>query len=227
MFFSKIEICGCQELMDWLKYNSFTSYTVHQLLWDLFPKDPDAKRTFLYREEQNSNTRLPMFYVVSADKPIHENSFLRIVGVKDYSPQVYVGQQLRFTSRINPVVSRMIKDRKRSQKHDVWADAKKRGKAAGLFGVDLSGFVEQESKTWLVSRAEKSGFALKEDRVVLEGYQSHCFRKAARGREIKYGSLDFKGVLSVTDAELFKETLFYGIGRSKAFGCGLMMVKSG
>jgi CRISPR system Cascade subunit CasE len=61
----------------------------------------------------------------------------------------------------------------------------------------------------------------------LEGYQSHCFRKAARGREIKYGSLDFKGVLSVTDAELFKETLFYGIGRSKAFGCGLMMVKSG
>ena len=131
MFFSKIEICGCQELMDWLKYNSFTSYTVHQLLWDLFPKDPDAKRKFLYREEQNPNTRLPMFYVVSEDKPFHENSFLRIVGVKDYSPQVYVGQQLRFLSRINPVVSRMIKDRKRSQKHDVWADAKKRGKDTG------------------------------------------------------------------------------------------------
>lgn len=227
MFFSKIEICGCQALMDWLKYNSFTGYTVHQLLWDLFPKDPNAKRKFLYRKEQNSTTRLPMFYLVSEDKPIHENGFLRIVGVKDYAPQLYVGQQLKFSSRINPVVSRMIKDRKRSKKHDVWADAKKRGKAAGLYGVDLSGFVEQESKLWLIGRAEKFGFSLEENSVTLEGYQSHRFRKSARGKEIKYGSLDFEGILAVADTELFEETLFYGIGRSKAFGCGLMMVKSG
>lgn len=227
MFFSKIEMCGCQELMDWLKYNNFTSYTVHQLLWDLFPKDPDAKRKFLYREEQNPKTRLPVFYVVSEEQPLHENIFLRIVGIKEYSPQLYVGQQLRFLSRINPVVSHMIKDRKRSQKHDVWADAKKRGKTAGLSGADLSGFVEKESRSWLISRAEKNGFSLEEDRVVLEGYQNHRFRKAARGREIKYGSIDFKGILSVTDTQLFKETLFYGIGRSKAFGCGLMMVKPG
>jgi CRISPR system Cascade subunit CasE len=37
--------------------------------------------------------------------------------------------------------------------------------------------------------------------------------------------LDYKGVLCVTDTELFKTTLFNGIGRSKAFGCGLMMVR--
>ncbi len=227
MYFSKIEICACQELMDWLKCNNFTSYTVHQLLWELFPKDPGAKRKFLYRQEQNPNTRLPMFYVVSEDQPIHENRFLRIAGVKGYSPQLYVGQQLRFLSRINPVVSRMVKNRKRSQKHDVWADAKKRGRVDGLSGVDLLEFMEKESRLWLISRAEKNGFSLKKDRVALDGYQSHRFRKAARGREIKYGSLDFTGVLSVTDIDLFKETLFYGIGRSKAFGCGLMMVKTG
>jgi CRISPR system Cascade subunit CasE len=225
MFFSKIEVCGCRELMDWLKYKSFTSYTVHQLLWDLFPEEPDANRTFLFRQEQNTETRLPVLYVVSKDQPLRENGFLRIAGVKEYSPQLHVNQNLAFTARINPVVSRVTEGSKHSQKHDIWADAKKRGKADRLIGVELSEFIEDEAKNWLVSRAEKFGFSLDRANITLEGYRTHCFQKTSRGRKIRYGTLDYKGILCVADKELFKMTLFNGIGRSKAFGCGLMMVK--
>ena len=225
MFFSKIEVCGCRELMDWLKYNSFTSYTVHQLLWDLFPEEPGAKRTFIFREEQNPDTRLPVLYVVSKEQPLHGNGFLRIAGLKEYSPQLQVNHNLAFTARINPVVSRMTEGCKQSQKHDIWADAKKRGKADRLNDIQLSEFIEDEAKNWLVSRAEKFGFSLSRASITVEGYRTHCFQKKSRGRKIRYGTVDYKGVLCVTDRELFKTTLFNGIGRSKAFGCGLLMVR--
>ncbi|WP_083803977.1 type I-E CRISPR-associated protein Cas6/Cse3/CasE [Desulfonatronospira thiodismutans] len=32
-------------------------------------------------------------------------------------------------------------------------------------------------------------------------------------------------MLEVTEPDSFKETLFNGLGRSRAFGCGLMLVR--
>lgn len=40
-----------------------------------------------------------------------------------------------------------------------------------------------------------------------------------------FSSVDFTGELQITDAEKFRHTLFNGLGRAKAFGCGLLMVK--
>jgi CRISPR system Cascade subunit CasE len=42
---------------------------------------------------------------------------------------------------------------------------------------------------------------------------------------IRYSTIDFQGVLNVTDSEKFQAVLFKGIGKAKAFGCGLMLVK--
>ncbi|MCF6252652.1 MAG: type I-E CRISPR-associated protein Cas6/Cse3/CasE [Methylococcaceae bacterium] len=33
------------------------------------------------------------------------------------------------------------------------------------------------------------------------------------------------GTLQITDVDKFKKILFDGIGRSKAFGCGLLMIR--
>ncbi len=35
----------------------------------------------------------------------------------------------------------------------------------------------------------------------------------------------FVGKLQITDLSGFEQALFKGIGRSKAFGCGLLMIK--
>jgi len=42
---------------------------------------------------------------------------------------------------------------------------------------------------------------------------------------ITFSTLDFSGILGVTDPGQFRNTLFNGIGPAKGFGCGLMMVK--
>lgn len=34
--------------------------------------------------------------------------------------------------------------------------------------------------------------------------------------------MTFEGVLTITEAELFRKALIDGIGRAKAYGCGLM-----
>jgi len=45
------------------------------------------------------------------------------------------------------------------------------------------------------------------------------------GVNSRFSSVDFLGDLEITDVEKFTKALFQGIGRAKAFGCGLMLVK--
>ena len=57
-------------------------------------------------------------------------------------------------------------------------------------------------------------------------YQWHALTgKAAKAKKSGFSAVDFTGDLVVADVEAFKKTLFNGIGRSKAFGCGLLLVK--
>jgi CRISPR system Cascade subunit CasE len=37
--------------------------------------------------------------------------------------------------------------------------------------------------------------------------------------------MDFRGILTVTDTEKFTDTLMQGLGKAKAFGCGLMLIR--
>lgn len=46
-----------------------------------------------------------------------------------------------------------------------------------------------------------------------------------KDRKAGYSSLDLTGKISVTDIDLFQKLLKDGIGKSKAFGCGLMMIQ--
>ncbi|MGY6275374.1 type I-E CRISPR-associated protein Cas6/Cse3/CasE [Methylomonas sp. MgM2] len=46
-----------------------------------------------------------------------------------------------------------------------------------------------------------------------------------KGQKSCFSSVDFCGELQITDPEKFRQTLFNGLGRAKAFGCGLLMVK--
>ena len=57
------------------------------------------------------------------------------------------------------------------------------------------------------------------------GYRRHRHYKARGKRLIEYSTLDFAGILEVTDPERFQNTLFNGIGPAKGFGCGLLLVR--
>ena len=44
---------------------------------------------------------------------------------------------------------------------------------------------------------------------------------------IQFSSVDYSGVLVVNDPERFLQRLAVGFGKSRAFGCGMMMIKPG
>ena len=81
-------------------------------------------------------------------------------------------------------------------------------------------------KKWLISRAEKLGFLLKENEFQTVQSKWYDFRKrsGAGSVHIRLLSVTFEGNLTVTDAIRFKETLCHGIGREKAYGQGLLTI---
>jgi CRISPR system Cascade subunit CasE len=86
---------------------------------------------------------------------------------------------------------------------------------------------------WLTSRSERLGFVIPFDndpqspqpQVSISNSDKHNFQRANAtdgGRNVTIASTQFEGLLTVTDPEAFRQTLTKGVGRAKAYGCGLM-----
>ncbi len=201
------------------------AYREHQHLWRLFDVDPDAKRDFLFRREQPAGG-FPRFYLLSAREPQHHDNVWQIE-TKNYQPVISNGQQLAFSLRVNPVITR--RDAQGRQcRHDVVMDVKHRTGFNKLPVNErplLNELIQQAGLEWLQKRAEGHGFSLSPDNVLVEGYQQHRASKKGGKKPIRYSTLDFTGRLTVTDTGLFQQTLTKGIGSAKAFGCGLLLVR--
>jgi len=128
---------------------------------------------------------------------------------KDYTKfvgQIKEGQRWRFRLKANPV-------------HAVKDSREGRGKT-------IAHVSEKWQREWLMKRAEKNGFSLEEDSFEITDVQWFRFGKngaAPRSnKQISIKAVTFEGVLTVSNEELFKGALIGGIGREKAYGCGMM-----
>lgn len=90
---------------------------------------------------------------------------------------------------------------------------------------------DQALDQWLMKKGNNHGFQLccdDESQYKLQN-TDYCWRslvtKTGKRKKTGFSSVDFTGEIEVTDVDTFLTTLFTGIGRSKAFGCGLMLVK--
>ncbi len=200
------------------------SYHEHQQLWNIFDAEPDSKRDFLFRREQVQGW--PSYYVVSERLP-ETRQKIWTVEHKNYQPKITAGQQLAFRLRVNPVVTVTTKQGKK-QRHDVVMNLKKKLDFNKLSKRDRPPeieLVQQAGIEWLLKRAEAAGFSFQQTSVLIDGYMQHKVFKKKQKQAIRYSSLDYEGVLTVMDVEKFASALFHGIGRSKAFGCGLLLIK--
>lgn len=84
--------------------------------------------------------------------------------------------------------------------------------------------VVAEQEQWLRDRAEKHGFSVREGAFRVTASQWFRFAKGGTGPKVSLLSVTYEGMLQVTDAELFRETLTKGMGRGKAYGMGLLTV---
>ena len=58
-----------------------------------------------------------------------------------------------------------------------------------------------------------------------DSYRQHRVFKRGRNYPIRFSTLEYTGLLTVEDPDCFRQTLFHGIGKSRALGCGLLLVK--
>lgn len=200
------------------------NYQFHSLVWDLFGDDPDQKRDFLYRVDVSK--KLPTFLVVSSREPVNRFDVWKII-TKPYKPRFFEGQRLSFVLRANPV--RKKRDEQRKQhRHDVVMEVKSRleqEEIPRLQWPEEPEIVQNAGYVWLASRAESCGFQIAENEVVCDGYMQNRFRKPKGNHDVRFSTIDFTGILKVTNPDALISTLYSGIGPEKGFGCGLLLVK--
>lgn len=93
----------------------------------------------------------------------------------------------------------------------------------------LKAIVDDALEKWMIQQGERHGFAIVRDKNNQYKLQNsaYCWHsiKADKRKKSGFSSVDFLGDLKITDIEKFTNALFKGIGRAKAFGCGLMLVR--
>lgn len=131
--------------------------------------------------------------------------------------RLLVGQEWGFRLHANPV--------------------KQESTPAGSRGKILPHVTPEQQIQWLSSRSDALGFRVKESSESITGlivdvssredlrFARKDPRQGGRSAQVALRKAQFDGVLKVTDAELLKAALTQGIGRGKAYGCGLLTLR--
>jgi len=171
-------------------------YNVHKVLWSLFPDMPEASRPFLYRMSPQRRGRPLSVLLCSSLEPVvpGPGSPLRLLrGPRPFAPCLRAGDVLRFSLCANPV-KQLNKERCR---------------------VPL--VKDEERRDWLQAKLGSAAQVL-ESQVVAQ--QALHFRRG--GKVGKIVAVTFSGVLLVQFPESLAALVRSGVGRAKAFGCGLL-----
>ncbi len=201
----------------------------HHLIWSLFADHPQRRRDFLW-----THTGQDSFLTLSARPPVDTHELFEIDEPKPFTPALEPGERLRFRLHANPVISRAHPLRRRVVKHDVVThtlrDYPRAERQARRSAAIRHGGIE-----WLIRQGRNNGFAIDADEVEVGNYQRHevtSTRNSATARtqnqprhRPRYATLDFEGVLRVVDPARLVEAVAQGFGSSRAYGCGLMLLR--
>ena len=201
-------------------------YAEHQWLWRFFSAPAGTPRDFLFRRWDAGD--LIRIYVLSRRPPRTQGNVWRLQ-TRDYAPKLKAGMRFHFDLRANPTVSERHDGKAR--RHDVVMREKKRllaergldhwGAWRGDDKPDLYTVVQKTCSAWLQARASRNGFEVNLDELAVDAYEQH-----SQDTDVKFTTVDFSGELTVIEPSTFEATLFNGIGRAKAFGCGLLLIRS-
>lgn len=188
-------------------YDLGNIHAMHQRIMQGFPDESRAKAradwNVLYRVEPDARTIL----VQSDCQPDWTrlpDGYLTAAETKSIDPMLNglsAGQILRFRLKANPT---------------------KREKSSGK-RIGLRRPAEQES--WLQRQGERYGFEVLDVRVGSTGGVTG--RKKDTPSQIQLETVLFEGVLRIAAPEAFREALRKGIGRGRAYGCGLLSIAPG
>lgn len=234
MFISRLTLKPEVGQIQLLKQMSQNKYRLHQLLWNLFEGDSHRKNDkskpladFIYRADYPEKQLL--IHIVSRREPQNRDGIWEISS-KTYDPEITNNQMLQFHLRVNPTIS--LYGREKNQRHDALMHAKlllkeelQKTEGRKPEAEEKWQVMQDAARQWLVKREQPIGVMIDPDHLIIDHYQQERVATESKDKPIRYSTVDFQGVLTVTDPEKFKTALFNGIGKSKAFGCGLLLIK--
>ena len=192
----------------------------HHLMWYLFADAPERRRDFLWRMVKSGT-----FLTLSKRHPVDCHGLFEIEEPKLFTPLLKAGDRLGFSLRANAVVRRKDPARQKSVRHDVVMDMLRALPSGGRADHRL-GIIRKASLAWFEKQALKSGFTFQTKDITVEGYEQHRIARRRRSaRPILFSSVDLGGEYTVTDPVALMLAVQRGFGASKAFGCGLMLIR--
>lgn len=182
-------------------------YDMHRTLLRAFPDDlPKDVDRLLYRIEQGTRRPEPLVLAQSHLTPDWSNlpeGYLAAIpdapnpAVKDIELNLQAGATLAFRLLANPT-----KRLSRSLPH-----GREKSQRVGLFRTE-------EQLDWLVRKGAHHGFQ------ILTAVATRPERQTDRNLTLQ--TVQFDGLLTVTDPTQLVAAVAQGIGSAKAFGCGLL-----
>ena len=178
-------------------------YRWHQEIWKAFPGIPEGtEQEFLYRIDRKES-RITLWILSSAEP---QSLGWGHWETKPVAETFLNHKRYEFALCANPTVMRVVRLDDGSRK--------KNGRRTAIYGED-------ELKQWLAQKGEAAGFRVEQSRC--EPPVKEYFYKG--NKQGVHARVDFQGVLTVTDRDAFKTAWKNGIGPTKAFGFGLLLLK--
>lgn len=173
----------------------FDTYTIHKLVYSLFPQREEESRRFLfaYKGGDFSEKRV---LILSHDSPLDPK--YGTINSKEVPASFLAQDYYGFEVQINPV--------RRDNKTKCLIPV--RGK--------------EELLAWFTEKAPSSGFSVMPGSLSVGSTDVLQFKKD--GKQVVLGKAVFIGRLKVTDRQLFIHSFANGLGKGKAFGFGLLQI---
>ncbi len=194
-------------------------HPAHHLVWSLFADSVERRRDFLWREME-----IGVFLILSDRHPVDQHGLFDIDTPKSFQPNLEAGDRLRFSLRANPVVRRKDVKRRRSTKHDVVMDAL-RSFPTSERSLNRINTMRSAGVEWITRVGTRAGFKLFANDVSVDRYAQHRVARKGAAPPMLYSSLDFEGMLTVSDPSTLVSRIAQGFGSAKAYGCGLMLIR--
>lgn len=183
-----------------LRNYHFDEYTIHKLVYSLFPKESNSKRDFLYFNNAINPDKENNILILSERKPV-DCGIGKIKRSMEMPEEFFNCKSYNFEVQLNPILMNS-KSRKR---------------------IPIECSDDEALRDWLVKKSSELGFSVQKDNICVKDTGVVSFTR--KEQKITLERAIFTGILTVTNRNAFLKSAKNGIGHGKAFGFGLLQLK--
>jgi CRISPR system Cascade subunit CasE len=205
-------------------HSSLPPHTGKALVWSLFADGAARERDFLWRWDGRKPGRLGGEFLILSERTPDNSHNLFDLESKVYDPELVAGDRLAFQLRANAVIRKRAPGQTHSAKHDVVMNALSALEHESR-ASERPAIISNAGAAWVKRQVEAAGASLEPSEVLVDGYDQHEVSRGEKTSPLRFSSLEFAGILTVTDPVKLRQAIEKGFGASKAYGCGLMLIR--